>query len=391
MTPLMKLNSDWQLQISQVSSLTSFFNFVCQFSIKVCRAKCSLGWVLLIIHFTYVVVCVRVHVWYLVPLGVTPQDVIILNVVAGSVVVHFVIAYSTNYNLLADTFQTGTFHGIPVLAVSNSENCTAFVPDGLTTMFPPTLDFTISGFSSPSILYLAVKAPLVESRSALNFSMGSCLPLSVIKSNGFCHDSYQVTFNWTQAISNDCITSLAFTNGNFREIVVFLGATYTETFVDNKRVANNKRIGTVDRHTTELLAFRVVVPLVVSVTSDNQTLIPPPTLVVRAMVLSRSFDPQSYTARLVVRTKIDKPGLLYLPRVANLQQGVHSLISLNAEQSNMTCPNASVDCVQLWDVAISTNSSTCKIEDVLTITWNTTCHYPCWESGEPHFLFFPFL
>ncbi len=313
----------------------------------------------------------------------TPQDVIILDIISGSVVVHFIVAYSTNYNLLTDTFQTGNFYGYPVLAVSNSANCTAFVPDALMTMFPPTLDFTTSGFSSPDILQLTVKAPLVEGRSALNFSMGSCLAQSTIKSNGFCHDSYRVTFNWTQALSNDCITSLAFTNGNFREIAVYVGATYTETFVDNKRVdSHNKRIGTVDRLTTELLAFRVVVPLVVSVTSDNQTLIPPPELVVRAMVLSRSFDPQSYTAHLVVRTKIDKPGLLHLGRVTNLQQGVHSLISLNVQQSNMTCPNASVDCVQLWDVAISTNSSTCKIEDVLTITWNTTCHYPCWESGK---------
>ncbi len=292
------------------------------------------------------------------------------------------MAYSTNYNLLTDTFQTGNFYGYPVLAVSNSANCTAFVPDSLTTMFPPALDFTTSGFSSPNVLSLSVKAPLVESRSALNFSMGSCLPLSAVKSNGFCHDSYQVTFNWSQVISNDCVTSLAFTNGDYREIVVFLGANYTETFVDNKRILNNKRIGTVDRHTTESLAFRVAVPLVVSVTSDNQTLIAPPTLAVRAMILSRSFDSQSYAVRMVVRTKIDKPGLLHLARVTNLQQGVQSLISLNAEQSNMTCPNASVDCVQLWDVVISTNSSTCKIEDVLTIQWNTTCHYPCWESGE---------
>ncbi len=116
--------------------------------------------------------------------------------------------------------------------------------------------------------------------------------------------------------------------------------------------------------------------------SENQTLIPPPTLVVRAIVLSRRFDPQNYTAHLVIRTKIGKPGVLFLPTVTNLQLGtIHPLITLN-EQSNVTCPNASVDCVQLWDVAITANSSSCKIEDVLTITWNTTCHYPCWESGK---------
>ncbi len=300
---------------------------------------------------------------------------------------HFVMAYSTNYDLLANTFQTGVFYGIPVLAVSNSENCTAFVPSGLNTMFPPSLDFPTSGFSSPNILSLSVKAPLVESRSALNFSMGSCLPTSAIKSSGFCYDSYQVTFNWSQVVSNDCITSLELTNDNYKEIIVYLGASYTETFFENRRMAhkknnNNKRIDTLDRHTTELLAFRVIVPLVVAVTSENQTLIPPPTLVVRATVISRSFDPQTYTAHLVIRTKIDKPGVLILPTVTNLQHGtIYPLITLN-EQSNATCPNASVDCVQLWDVAISANSSTCKIEDVLTITWNTTCHYPCWESGK---------
>ncbi len=293
------------------------------------------------------------------------------------------LAYSSNYNLLMDTFQTGSFHGIPVLAVSNSENCTAFVPNGLMTMFPPALDFPTSGFSSPNILSLAVNAPLVEGRSGLNFSMGSCMPLSVIRSvDGFCHDSYQVTFNWTQAVGDNCISSLAFTNGNFKEIVVFLDAAYTETFMDYKK--RNLGGDTLDRLTVESLAFRVVVPLVVSVTSDNQTLVPPPTLAVRAMVLSRRFDPQSYTAHLVIRTKIEKPGLLHLPTVTNPQQGIHSVITLSGAQqsSNLTCPNASVDCVQLWEVAISANSSSmCKIEEVLTITWNTSCHYPCWESG----------
>ncbi len=311
------------------------------------------------------------------------QDVIILNVMPGSVVVHFVMAYSTNYDLLFDAFQTGNFHGIPVLAVSHSENCTAFVPDGLASMYPPALDFTRSGFSSPHILSLNVQAPFVASRSDLQFSMGSCLPLSAIKlDEGYCHDSYQVTFNWFQVVSNHCIISLEFTNDNHKEIVVYLGASYDETFMDNRRMAHKREINTLDRRTEELLAFRVIVPLVVAVTSENQTLIPPPTLVVRAIVLSRRFDPQNYTAHLVIRTKIGKPGVLFLPTVTSLQHGtIHPLITLN-EQSNVTCPNASVDCVQLWDVAISANSSSCKIEDVLTITWNTTCHYPCWESGK---------
>ncbi len=292
--------------------------------------------------------------------------------------VQFILAYSTNFDVLVDTFQTGSFFGYPVLAVSQTENCTAFVPDGLTTMFPPTMDFAQSGFISPNVLTLVVKSPLVESRSALNFSMGSCLPEAANQSAGFCHDVYRATFNWSQVVSSNCISSLSYTNGNYKEIVLFLGATYRETFVDWKK----RTVATVDRITTEMLAFRVVVPLVVAVTSENQTLIPPPTLVVRAMVLSRTFDPQAYTARLIVRTKIDRPGLLMLPRVTNLQQGVTPLISLNA-QSNMTCPNASVDCVQLWDVSVvvNTTSNICKVEDVLTITWNTTCHYPCWESG----------
>ncbi len=139
----------------------------------------------------YVCVCVCVTMT-----GLIPQDVILLNVTSESgVVVHFMMAYSTNYDLLVDNFLAGNFHGIPVLAVSHSENCTAFVPDGLRSMYPPALDYTRSGFSAPNILSLNVQAPFVASRSDLQFFMGSCLPLSAIKLQGYCHDFYQVTFD----------------------------------------------------------------------------------------------------------------------------------------------------------------------------------------------------
>ncbi len=326
--------------------------------------------------------------------GLIPEDVVITSVTPGSVIVEFYLAYGSAQYILIDALNTmGFIGGLAVLGIVQGNNCSAFVPDSMSTMFPPALDIINCGFTSLDALHLIVKSPLVLSRSYLSFSLGDCMVANVTRRNGTCMDIYDIYVNWRSVFQNNCTDSHSFViNGFYKEYFFFLKAEYTETFDDWRKrdyIPNtygrsiSKR--SMDRVTSESLAFRVSVPTSVSVTSSQQTLTKP-TFIVKLMVISREFDIQTSTVIIIMRTKTQAPGFLILPRMNHTQTGLNTTIFMRPE-SNVTCPNnVSTDCIQTWEIraSIDTQNGVCKLGDTFFLTWNTSCHYPFWDSGTVH-------
>ncbi len=309
----------------------------------------------------------------------------------------FTLRYGAHSTGVVHAMTQGAFGDESLLGFAIGDECTYFMPDTLTTNCPPVLDVASSGFTSLDSLHLTVKAPLVNGRSALNFSIGHCEAISVGISNSTCHIVYDVRFSWQQLFYNNCISTQSHVNGLMREHTIYLKVNYMETLPDMKRrgqqqekskqrATENKREDY--RITEESLAFKVATPINVVVTctplylGGNYST----DLSIRAAILSRIFNLQTHTATLVVISKVPLPGSLDNPQLSHVQAGLNLSISQMPESAVAMCDvnGSSPLCVQEWEISIQVDplSGVCKLADVITIVWNTTCHsYPCSLTG----------
>lgn len=258
-------------------------------------------------------------------------------------------------------------------------SCWTFVPDSLSSLFPATIDLDNSGFTKKDELRLIVKSPLVMGRSDPTFYLGTCIMTNVTKTTIYCQNVYSISFNWTQVWRDSCIPVVVALNGATKEYVMFLKVVLTEAFADMRK-------RDVYRTVTENLAFRVSLPINVALKSENETLLPPPDFSVSGIVISRQFDAFTHTGTVIVRTKTQKPAYLMLPTVSNSIAGVLSTIT-EIGDFHANCPNSSVDCVQEWLITtiVEPEQGVCRLDDTYSLKWNSTCHYPCWPSGENKF------
>ncbi len=309
--------------------------------------------------------------------GLLEQDITILNVTEGSVIVEFTLAYGSAEVLLQSAVSLyGQLGGYAVIGYGTEDNCTFFIPDSLSSLFSPTLDVSQSGFVARDVLRLVIKSPFVISRSNLTFSIGSCPAYNVSIEISLCRYVYNTYFNWIQIWNDNCAPVITTINGDTKEFILFLKATFTETFPDLRK-------RNIERTVSENLAFRIAIPTFVTIKTLNQTLLPPSSIVVKGIVVSRMFDAQSHTGTLILRTKTEKPGYLTAVRVSDTLAGVTTSI-VQVGNFNVSCPNATVNCIQEWQLTsvLNPNMGVCKLDDVYTVKWNTTCHYPCSATGE---------
>ncbi len=316
----------------------------------------------------------------------------------------FNLAYNVNPESVVELFTEDQFSGYQTLGFAQSNNCTYFVPSSVNDLYPLSMDFAKSGFIALNQLRLYVKAPLVASRSDVNFTIGTCSAFTTNKTEISCVTAYDLVFDWEQLMTSDCASmSTSRISGLHREYTIYLDSVYEEYFSDLKRrsvftegvdqdkaskqeIRQERRLykRTEERATREELGFKVLVPLYVEVSSVNHTLLAPPTLHVKAMITSRSFNPVTFIANITIKSKVSNPGLLILPRIqASPSVGLTASIQL-LPGSNETCPNASVSCEQSWLVVLAVNKTlgSCNINSMLSVTWNTSCHYSCWDSGK---------
>ncbi len=225
-------------------------------------------------------------------------------------------------------------------------------------------------------MHIVVRSPFVQGRSELSFLMGSCPVSNVVVSKTLCLQTYDLYLNWTQFWKNDCISGTPRTNGDMEEYLVMLRVVYTES--TQKRDLGNA--------VTQNLAFRVELPTQVAVRSLNEVYLSPRTIIVKALVVSRTFDASTYTGVLVLRTKTQAPSFLIAPKLSNTLSGITSAITQIGNFSH-DCSNSSLDCFQEWQIVswVDPEVGICKWNEAFTVRWNTSCHDSCSNSGL-HFL-----
>ncbi len=249
--------------------------------------------------------------------------------------------------------------------------------DTLYTGFSPVLSVSRSGFIGRDKLKVVVKSAVVSGRSELfNWTIGKCPLQNVDMTETHCMEVYDVPISWQGIWDNRCIPVLSETIGNWKEYVLAVTAKHIETLSD---------LRTLERLITETIAFRVSVPLSVTVTVGDQKGTAQADLHFRAAVMSQSFDLDTFTGTVVLRTKVNAPYVLKDPVASNQVAGLHPTIALMPNQTVGCSPPG--DCSQEWIITIDVDkeSGVCRLDDAYNFIWNVTCYDACGEL-EPAFL-----